>query len=101
MRHNKLVRDKIPDLIEANGEVSITHRASDEEYNQKLREKLNEEVNEFLKSDNPEELADIIEVVHALGETMDFDKEKLESLRLKKSEERGSFRDRIILDETK
>jgi predicted house-cleaning noncanonical NTP pyrophosphatase (MazG superfamily) len=100
MKYNKLVRDKIPEIIKNKGEISVTHKASDDEYARKLREKLNEEVNEFLKSNNPEELADIIEVVNALGESMDINKEKIESLRLKKAEERGSFKDRIILDET-
>jgi len=100
MKYNKLVRDKIPEIINKKGETSIIHRASDDEYAKKLREKLNEEVLEFLESNKPEELADIIEVVHALGESLNFDKDKLESLRLKKAEERGSFKDKIILDET-
>ncbi len=100
MKYNKLVRDKIPEIIKKNGAVPITHIASDEEYQQKLKEKLQEEVNEFIKYDTDEELADILEVVHAICDYKKIDKNKLELIRKKKAEERGGFKDKIILDET-
>ncbi|MHA1758836.1 MAG: hypothetical protein ACTSVV_18865 [Promethearchaeota archaeon] len=101
MKYNKLVRDKIPEIIKNKGAVPITHIADDEEYWQKLKEKLQEEVDEFLKDSNEEELADILEVIYAICDFKNFDKEKLELLRKKKVEERGGFKDKIILDETK
>lgn len=101
MKYNKLVRDKIPEIIKKKNAVPITHIASDDEYWQKLKEKLQEEVDEFMKDANNEELADILEVIYAICDCQKIDKNKLELLRKKKAEERGGFKDKIILDETK
>lgn len=101
MKYNKLVRDKIPEIIKREGSVPITHTASDDEYWQKLKEKLQEEVDEFKKDSSEEELADILEVVEAICEHRKFDKKELELLRKKKAEERGGFRQKIILEETR
>jgi predicted house-cleaning noncanonical NTP pyrophosphatase (MazG superfamily) len=101
MKYNKLVRDKIPEIIKKKGVVPITHIAGDEEYWQKLKEKLLEEVDEFLKDGNEEELADILEVIYAICDFKKIDKNKLELLRKKKAEQRGGFKNKIILDETK
>ncbi len=101
MKHNKLIRDKIPEIIKKGGAIPITHIASDEEYWQKLKEKLQEEVDEFMKDSSEEELADILEVAYAIGDYKKINKEELELLRKKKVEERGEFKDKIILDETK
>jgi len=101
MRYNKLVRDKIPEIIKANGEIPITHIADEKEYWEKLKEKLSEEVDEFLEESNEEELADVLEVVDAICEFKKIDKENLENLKKEKSERRGGFKDKIILDEVK
>ena len=101
MKRNKLVRDRIPEIIKQKGKVPITHIADDKEYWQKLKEKLQEEVDEFIKDNNEEELADILEVVYAVCDFRKIDKEKLEILRKKKANERGRFKDKIILDETR
>ncbi len=101
MKYNKLVRDKIPEIIKSKGEKVTTHKASDEEYWSKLKEKLKEETDEFIKEDNKEELVDIVEVINAICEFKEINKDELESLRKKKSKERGEFKDRIILDEIK
>lgn len=99
MKYNKLVRDKIPAIIESKGETPIVHIASDEEYRQKLREKLQEEVDEYLDDSNEEELADILEVIYALGALNEVDRDELESIRKEKAQKRGAFKKKIILDE--
>ena len=101
MKYNKLVRDKIPEIIKQKGENPITHIANDEEYWEKLKEKLEEEVKEFLENSNQEELVDILEVIYAIQDFKKINKEKLENLRKKKAEERGVFKNKIILDEVK
>lgn len=101
MKYDKLVRDKIPEIIKNNGETPITHIASDEEYQQKLKAKLQEEVNEFLEDSSKEELADILEVIYALCDFYKIDKNELGQLRKDKAEKRGGFKNRIVLDETK
>ncbi len=101
MKYNKLVRDKIPDIIKNNGEIPITHIASDKEYWAKLKEKLREEVDEFLEENNKEELSDILEVIDAICDFKKIDKNELEKIRKSKKEEKGGFKDKIILDETK
>jgi len=101
MIYNKLVRDKIPKIIKSKGAVPITHIASEEEYQKKLKVKLQEEVDEFLKDSNKEELADILEVIYAICDIYKIDKDKLEIIRKKKVKKRGKFEKKIILDEVK
>jgi len=96
----KLVRDRIPEIIRKSGKTPVTHVASDDEYWQKLKEKLQEEVSEFFEDSNKEELADIREVLKAICEFKGFDDKEMEALRKKKATERGGFKDRIILDGT-
>ncbi len=99
MKYNKLVRDKIPEIIKEKGKNPVTHKASEEEYWPKLKEKLQEEVNEFLEESNEEELSDILEVIDSICDFKNFDKSKLNEIKKKKKEERGGFEGRIILDE--
>lgn len=98
MEYNKLVRDKIPDIIAKNGKKASTHIASPEEYDNILREKLKEEVMEFYESGEDEEIADILEVIHAISDFRNRNISDFEELRKKKAEERGSFSKMIILD---
>jgi predicted house-cleaning noncanonical NTP pyrophosphatase (MazG superfamily) len=97
LNNGKLVRDKIPQIIRSKGQEPIIHRADVEEYCIRLRDKLREEVEEYLTSDNDhEELADILEVLYALAEQTGSDQHELERLRAAKAEKRGGFADRII-----
>ena len=66
MKYGKLVRDRIPDITRAKGRHPKTHVAGDEEYWEKLLKKLDEEVSEYKKSGDPEELADVLEVIKAI-----------------------------------
>lgn len=97
-RYDKLVRDRIPELIEADGENPITHRADDAEYDRRLREKVVEEAGEFAESGDPEELADVLAVVEAIRAFEGIDPERLADLRHEKRERRGGFGDRIVLE---
>ena len=101
MRYNKLIRDKIPEIIKQKGKIPIIHSADEDEYWKKLKEKLLEEVNEYLENPIKEELADILEVIETICEFKKIDKKELESIKKKKAEERGGFKDKIILDEVK
>ena len=100
MKYNKLVRDKIPEYIKSKGGNPVFHVAAEKEYWFKLKEKLQEEVNEFSESESKEEMADILEVIDAIINYKNFNKEKLEKIKNKKVEEKGRFKDKIILDES-
>jgi len=99
-RYDKLVRDKIPEIIGAKGQTYKIHTASDEEYRTKLIEKLGEEVAEFTKEPNTEELADILEVIHALAYLLESTPQEIEKIRQTKTDERGGFSKKIILEES-
>lgn len=95
----KLVRDRIPDIIREAGLQPRTHTAAPEEYRVRLRNKLEEEVTEFLEADEhngSEELADILEVVYTLAADLDLTPEQLERLRERKAAERGGFTKGIV-----
>ena len=94
----KLVRDKIPNIIKNAGKTPVTHIASKKEYWKELRLKLKEEVDEFLKDENEEEISDILEVIYAICDFKKISKTRLESLRKKKSLKRGKFKKKTILD---
>ncbi len=97
MVYNKLVRDKIPAIMENQGKRPVTKILNREEYARFLEAKLEEEVEEFRQDKNAEELADILEVVFALGAKLGVAQEELLRLRREKAEARGGFRSRIFL----
>lgn len=97
MTYNKLVRDKIPEIIRKQGETPHTRILGGEEYTRCLEQKLDEEVAEYHKDRNVEELADILEVVYALAEDLGCSVEQLMEVYREKHEKRGGFRERIFL----
>jgi len=99
-RYDKLVRDKIPEVIRRKGVEPKTHVAGDEEYWTKLKEKLTEEVKEFLASESAEEIADILEVIDAICERKGFRPEEVSRLKEVKLAQRGAFKEKIILEES-
>lgn len=100
MKYNKLVRDKIPAIILKNGGKPVTHVANDEEYWRKLKDKLQEEVKEFLVSEKAEEIADILEVIDAICKQKNYEKKDVLKLQMKKARQRGKFNKKIILEES-
>ena len=91
----KLVRDKIPEIIEASGATPLTRILETEEYLSCLETKLDEEVQEFHESKATEELADILEVVYALAEAYGCSREQLQQIFDAKHTARGGFKKRI------
>lgn len=95
--YNKLVRDKIPEIIEASGKTCQTEILSDEEYLQMLDKKLDEELAEYHQGQNIEELADLLEVLYATAKVRGYSIEELEQVRIKKQKARGGFDKKILL----
>lgn len=96
--YKKLVRDRIPEIIEIDGKKPITHILNEAAYLSELDRKLNEECAEYQESKSLEELADMLEVMYAIAEARGYSVAELEAVRKEKAAERGGFRDRIYLD---
>ena len=94
------MRDRIPEIIRAKGGECTTRILSDEEYKNALDKKLGEELAEYLDSHNPEELADLLEVIYACAALQDLCPADLERIRADKAEKRGGFADKILLIES-
>lgn len=96
--HRKLVRDRIPEIIESSGKTCATRILSEEEYLAALDMKLQEELNEYQADKSLEELADLLEVMMAVAEARGHTFAEVEALRRAKAEKRGGFRGRIWLE---
>ena len=99
MKYNKLVRDRIPEIIEASGKSCVTEILSDEAYLRLVDAKLDEELAEYHSDQNIEELADLLEVIYAAAMARGYTLEQLESVRAAKAEKRGTFANKILLKE--
>ena len=97
--YNKLVRDRIPEIIEKDGRKAKTKILDDEEYRKQLNKKLQEEVKEYLEDNNVEELADIVEVVYGILNSMNVTIDEFEKVRKNKKEKNGGFEKKIYLEE--
>lgn len=98
--YHKLVRDRIPEIIEAGGGQCRTAILSDDEYLAMLDAKLDEELAEYHRDQNIEELADLLEVIYAAAAARGYTVEELEAVRAEKAEKRGGFARKILLIET-
>ena len=98
-QYHKLVRDRIPEIIEADGKTCVCEILSDEDYLSLLDQKLNEELAEYQESKSLEELADLLEVIHAVVKARDWTLEELEQVRAEKAAKRGGFAKKILLKE--
>jgi predicted house-cleaning noncanonical NTP pyrophosphatase (MazG superfamily) len=99
--YNKLVRDKIPEVIQSTGKSFRTRILNPEEYLHELNTKLREESEEYhlAKDDQAalEELADMLEVIRAIAEARGSSWQELEDTRVQKAKARGGFSDRVFL----
>ena len=95
--YNKLVRDRIPQIIADKGHEFRVREIAGDELFVALKAKLVEELDEFDRANNIEELADILEVTIALAEYLGADRNELEAIRQKKAEANGSFKRGIFL----
>lgn len=95
--YNKLVRDKIPEIIRTDGKECEIRVAQGKEKYELLEKKLMEEVNEFLEDKNLEELVDVMEVLFGLANELGYSEEDLLRKREEKKSERGGFEDGVIL----
>ena len=98
INYDKLVRDKIPSIIETSGKICVSRIADDKEYRTKIFEKVQEELMEFKSTPNAEEAADILEIVYALFNSYQLGINEIERSRVEKLYKRGGFEDRIILE---
>lgn len=98
--HNKLVRDRIPEIIEASGKNCICQTLDDQAYLAALDQKLNEELAEYQQDKSMEELADLLEVIRAVIKARGSTWEEVEAIRKAKAEKRGGFEQKIWLVET-
>ncbi len=96
--YNKLVRDKIPEIICKDNKVCSIRKLDESEYLVSLNAKLQEELNEYLTSGEIEELADLEEVLRAILNAKKVTYEEFENVRKKKVEERGAFEKKIFLE---
>lgn len=99
VKYKKLVRDRIPEIIEASGKTCVTEILSDADYLRMVDAKLDEELAEYHKDQNIEELADIIEVIYAAAKARGYTLEQLETVRTEKAAKRGAFEKKFLLKE--
>lgn len=97
IQYNKLVRDHIPEIIQSTGKSCTTEVLSSDDYLRMIDAKLDEELAEYHKDQNIEELADLLEVIHAAVIARGYTLEDLERVRVEKATKRGGFEKRILL----
>ena len=99
MKYHKLVRDRIPEIIEASGKTCKIEILSGEEYLRMVDAKLDEELAEYHKDQNIDELADLMEVIYAAAIARGYTPERLDQVRAEKAVKRGGFQKIILLKE--
>ena len=99
IQKNKLARDKMPEVFEAQNRIHKTVVLNDAEYAKELRNKLKEETAEFLEDNNLEELADILEVIYTLTKNIGHTQVELEQRRADKAKKYGTWEKKLYLIE--
>lgn len=98
IEYHKLVRDRIPEIIEKDGKTCVCSELSQQDYITMLDQKLNEELAEYQESKSMEELADLLEVMSAVAFARGSSMDEVERIRIRKKEKRGGFEKRILLE---
>lgn len=100
--YNKLIRDRIPEIIEKDGKQAKTRFLNDEDYKQELLKKLVEETKEAVEAEDKKELTkeigDVIEVIDYLIETFQLDRGEIEKIKQERKESRGGFDKKLFLE---
>ena len=96
-KYNKVIRDKIPEIIADSGKKYTLKQLDDVLFLADLEKKLIEEVNEYTKSKDVEELADLLEVIYRISELRGVNSEELDEIRKDKAEKRGKFASNLFL----
>ena len=97
--YHKLIRDKIPEIIERSGKICRTEILDDADYLKLLDEKLTEELSEYQESNSLEELADLLEVMEAVVTARGYSWEQLQTVKAEKKAARGGFAEKLLLRE--
>ena len=97
IKYNKLIRDRIPEIVEESGKKCIIEIMDESDYIKALDIKLNEELAEYQSDKSIEELADLLEVIYSVAKARGYSVQELERIRTEKAEKRGSFDKRILL----
>ena len=97
IEHNKLVRDKIPKIIEASGKQAVVYKEQGDKLLTYLNNKLQEELNEYKRNGDIEELVDLVEVIYAIIHHKGVSLTEFEKLREEKISKRGAFREGFVL----
>jgi predicted house-cleaning noncanonical NTP pyrophosphatase (MazG superfamily) len=95
--YQKLVRDKIPEIMTREGLKPTVKTLTEAEYQEALIKKLDEEVAEFKQTRSPEELADILEVLYSLASIQGVTESTLHEMKEAKRDKKGSFEKRVLL----
>jgi predicted house-cleaning noncanonical NTP pyrophosphatase (MazG superfamily) len=96
-KYNKVIRDKIPEIIAESGKKYDLKQLDDESFLAELEKKLIEEVNEYAESKDVEELADLLEVIYRISELRGVNSDELDEIRKEKAEKRGKFSSNLFL----
>ena len=97
IKYNKVIRDKIPEIIADSGKKYTLKQLDDTSFLSELEKKLIEEVNEYTESKDVEELADLLEVIYRISELRGVNSDELDEIRKEKAEKRGKFDDNLFL----
>jgi predicted house-cleaning noncanonical NTP pyrophosphatase (MazG superfamily) len=99
IQYHKAIRDKIPEIIDKTGKEYAVKTLSDGDFLTELEKKLHEEIKEYYGNRHVEELVDVIEVIYRIAELREVSLDDLESMRIRKREERGAFSKNLFLVE--
>ncbi|WKY48841.1 nucleoside triphosphate pyrophosphohydrolase [Eubacteriaceae bacterium ES3] len=97
VEYNKLVRDKIPQIIKESGRTCEYKVLGDSEIKDALKEKLIEKAQIFSNKPSEDELSDIYELLHAIVETYDYEPLHIDYLKLQNKENKGTYSNRVYL----